>query len=225
MRPGTFGPYEGGRRRTSKPPTRMREQASHVPQQAMLRDYAHVLWQRKWIVLLAVVIVPLVAVLLTMRMKSHWVASADVLLQPSATALVTGAPAQGLSDATLADLARVPQVAQRAIDAAHVTNRSAGQLLGESSVALKPDESILTVSVTDASPATAAVLATAYARQYVRYRHQLEIGSLESERSWRLASSGFREPMRSRPARWTACAAGSSNSARSSSCRRQTLRS
>ncbi|HSX21360.1 MAG TPA: P-loop NTPase, partial [Gaiellaceae bacterium] len=148
----------------------------------MLRDYAHVLWQRKWIVLQAIVIVPVVAVFLTTREKSHWVASADVLLQPSATALVTGAPDQGLSDATLADLARVPQVAQRAIDAAHVTNRTAGQLLGESSVALKPDESILTVSVTDVNPTTAATLATAYARQYVRYRHQLEVGAIESAR-------------------------------------------
>ena len=156
--------------------------ASPALQQAMLREYAHVLWQRKWIVLPALVIIPAVAVLLTMREKPHWVASADVLLSPSATALVTGAPDQGLSGATLADLARVPQVAQRAIDATHITDRSAGQLLGESSVSLKPDESILTVRVTDVSPTIAALLATAYARQYVRYRHQLEIGSIESAR-------------------------------------------
>src|SRR5205814_5005511 len=49
-------------------------------------------------------------------------------------------------------------------------------------VSLKPDESILTVRVTDVSPTIAALLATAYARQYVRYRHQLEIGSIESAR-------------------------------------------
>jgi uncharacterized protein involved in exopolysaccharide biosynthesis len=46
-----------------------------------LRDYLHILRRRKWIVLLAVVIVPLSAVALALRQSPLYQSSADVLLR------------------------------------------------------------------------------------------------------------------------------------------------
>ena len=46
-----------------------------------LRDYLHVLQRRKWIVLLAILIVPLAAVALSLRQSPLYQSSADVLLR------------------------------------------------------------------------------------------------------------------------------------------------
>ena len=46
-----------------------------------LREYLHILQRRKWIVLLAVVIVPLAAVALALRQSPLYQSSADVLLR------------------------------------------------------------------------------------------------------------------------------------------------
>ena len=83
---------------------------------------------------------------------------------------------------TQAEIARVPEVADRAVHAAKVTNRTPGQLLGESSVSASSDSDLLTFTVTDRDPAIAARLATAYAGAYTSYRHELDTAALVKAR-------------------------------------------
>jgi uncharacterized protein involved in exopolysaccharide biosynthesis len=76
----------GGRRRTrrkragsyEKPEAKV--DVEHDSQSSTLRDYLDVLWMRKWIVLQAIIIVPVAAVLASVREPALYSASATVLV-------------------------------------------------------------------------------------------------------------------------------------------------
>ena len=89
-------------------------------EESSLHDYLGVLRRRKWLVLLAVVLVPAVAVVLSLRQKPEYEATAEVLLsRQNLAALLNSATDQSLTGdparlaQTQADLAQAPQVASR----------------------------------------------------------------------------------------------------------------
>ena len=159
------------------------------PETSTLRDYLNVLWRRKWIVLQAVLIVPIVAVLISLREPALYHASAGVLL----TTQNLPANLEGVYDptqvnvsrlaATQAELARVPEVARQTVAAAHLSGWSASDLLGVSSVAPSEESDILTFTVTYEDPALATRLATEYARQFTLYRLKLDAETLKAARA------------------------------------------
>lgn len=152
-------------------------------------DYLRVLRRRRWIVLTTLVLVPLVAVLLSLRQQKLYEASAQVLINRQNLAnLLTGTTdVAALQQAdrvarTQAELARVPTVAKRALEAAHL-RRSPTDLLDHSSVSAQPDADILDFTVTDPLPARAIRLVTAYVHAFVLYRKQLDSASLDKARA------------------------------------------
>ena len=150
-----------------------------------LRDYLNVLWRRKWIALQAVLIVPLAAGLLANREPALYNASAGVLLSPQNLADVSGGsdrtPQNPVRIATTqAELARVPEVAQKAVETVGVTGWSASDLLGISSVRTSPDSDILTFSVTYRDAVLATQLANEYAKQFTIYRLDLDRAALKA---------------------------------------------
>jgi succinoglycan biosynthesis transport protein ExoP len=153
-----------------------------------LRDYVEVLKRRKWAVLLPLVVVPIVAFLLSARQPALYEASAQVLISREnlATQLeglidpTTNDPARTAQ--TQAQLARVPEVARRALAAAKL-NRSPSDLLGASTVTATPETDLLVFRVRDGTPKVAALLANKYARQFTIYRRQLESKVLETARA------------------------------------------
>jgi Mrp family chromosome partitioning ATPase/capsular polysaccharide biosynthesis protein len=153
-----------------------------------LRDYFSLVHRRKWIILAAVILVPTVAVFYSARQTKLYQAEAQVLLaQTNLANALTGTPESSVFQPverisqTQADLARVPIVARRAVNAAGV-NRSAGQLLGESSVTADLNSNFLFFTVTDTVPSAARKLATEYARQFTIYRAQLDTAALKGAR-------------------------------------------
>jgi succinoglycan biosynthesis transport protein ExoP len=156
---------------------------------ATLRDYLRVLRRRKWVILLALVVVPATAVVLSLRQDPVYEASADVLLsqQNLATALA-GAPEQAGNASpdrqaqTQANLARIPEIARRTLDAVGLRNASTAYLLTQSSVEAQPNADMLTVAVRNEDRALAARLAGEYARQYTLFRRKLDTASIESAR-------------------------------------------
>lgn len=163
--------------------------SGHSPGTASLADYFDVVRRRKWLILLAAVIVPVTAGVLASRQAVSYRASADVLLARqnlAATLAGTPDPSAGLSSAeivdTQAELARVPSIAERVLHRVHLTDRSAGAFLGQSSVAPRNSTDILSFTVTDRDPALAARLASAYALEYSLYRHRLDTGSITNAR-------------------------------------------
>jgi len=145
-----------------------------APQASTLRDYLQVARRRKWIIVLATVLVPLAALVFSLRQPAQYQASAQVLLsqqdlgsQLTGTQVGSNDPARAAS--TQAALARVPTVAQSAIRSAHIA-MTPGAFLAASSVSASATSDLLTLSYTATDANLASRLATAYARAYVRYR-------------------------------------------------------
>ena len=152
---------------------------------ATLQDYLHVVRRRKWVILQAVVLVPAAAVALSLHQQKLYRASADVLLVQQNL----GTQLNGITDPTVyqqadrkaqtqADLARSPEVARRALEAAGLGARSTEDLLSHSSVSAKQNADLLHFSVTDRNPAVAANLANQYGKAYIGYRAKLETAAL-----------------------------------------------
>ena len=126
--------------------------------ESVLRDWLSVLGRQKWIVLLAVVTVPLIAFAASSSQQRLYQSSADVLVNeqnPTAAALnlttSVGSPPDRYA-ATQARLARVGTVAQMAVKAADLPDRTAAGLLANSSVSVNPNVDLLTFSVTGPHP-------------------------------------------------------------------------
>lgn len=153
-----------------------------------LRDYLHVARRRKWIILGAVVIAPVVAVFLASREQHLYRASAQVLLShQNLGQTLTGTPstADAQPDRTAktqADLANVPTVAARVLQVLKLKGRTVPEFAIACGASAASDADILNFSCTDPVPVVAAQLATEYARQYTLYRRELDTQAIERAR-------------------------------------------
>lgn len=159
--------------------------SGHWSDESAFRDWLSLLARQRWIVLAAVVVVPLIAFLVSHSQQALYQASATVLVnsQNPAAATLSPNPAASPPDryaATQAALARVGTVAELAAKAAGVPGHTPGGLLANSSVSANPAADLLTFSVTDPVPAVAEKLATAYAKAFTVYRRRLDTGVLSS---------------------------------------------
>lgn len=149
-----------------------------------LRDYVAVVRRRKLVVIAVVVVLTAAAGVLSHRQQAMYESTAQVLLSSGDLgAALTNTPAANGNDTpdrlaqTQADLARVPSVAQRAVQALR-NPIDAGTLLAESSVTAASNSNILDFAVHDHDRRLAQRLATAYARAYIRYRLAVETAGL-----------------------------------------------
>jgi succinoglycan biosynthesis transport protein ExoP len=169
---------------------------AHPVEISTIRDYLAVLRRHAWVVLLPIVLVPLAAVFLSLRQQSLYKASAQVFLkQQNLAATLAGVPDYSVfqDPATFAqtqvDLAQAPTVERRTVKAVGRPGDIA--LLARSSVTASANGDLLTFAVTLPDRALAPKLATAYARQYTLYRHELDTASVTRARkqlATRLAS-------------------------------------
>ncbi|MBA3842397.1 MAG: polysaccharide biosynthesis tyrosine autokinase [Actinobacteria bacterium] len=151
-----------------------------------LDDYLSLLWRRKWIILQAIIIVPVVTVFLALRQSPVYQASSEVLLSRSDI----GSQLLGLQNTNLytdparfaetqAAIAQAPDLARRVIEASHV-NESPGALLGSTTISPAANADLLTFSVQNGDAGAAVRLATTYARQFTVYRRQLDTGAMQT---------------------------------------------
>lgn len=155
-----------------------------------LAHYVAILRKHKRIVIASMLVVPIVAYIYSIQQAPAYEASAEVLLsRQNIAASVTGIedPTGGqLSDRpvlTQASLARVPEVVQRTLIAAKRTDLSILGFLFSSSVVPKSNTDLLEFKVTNTEPWEAERLATAYARQFVRYRLELDTAPAKRARA------------------------------------------
>jgi succinoglycan biosynthesis transport protein ExoP len=151
-----------------------------------LDDYLSLLWRRKWIILQAAIIVPVVAVVLALRQNPVYQASSQVLISRQDI----GSELLGLQNANLytdpvrfaetqAAIARAPQLAARVLKATKIDETS-GALLGSSDVTPSPSADLLNFTVKSGNPDLAAKLATAYGREFTVYRRQLDTAAMQT---------------------------------------------
>jgi Mrp family chromosome partitioning ATPase/capsular polysaccharide biosynthesis protein len=155
--------------------------------ESVLRDWLSVLSRQRWIVLVAVTVVPVLAFAASQSQQRLYEASATVLLNeqnPSAAEALnlTSAPPSTPDRfvATQAKLARMGEVAQSAVQASRLPDRAAAALLANSSVSADLTDDLLTFSVADPVPIVAKRLANEYARAFTRYRHRLDNAALSA---------------------------------------------
>jgi len=138
-----------------------------------VRGYLAVLSRQKLIFALAVVLVPVVAVAISMSQKASYEASAQVLIGDANSSADADRVAQ-----TQVNVARVPIVASRALHAARIARRTSADLLAHSSVTARANANVLDFSVTDPDPSVAQKLVNAYVREFTAYRAALDAAPL-----------------------------------------------
>jgi Mrp family chromosome partitioning ATPase len=152
-----------------------------------LRDYLGVARRRKWLIALAIVIVPVLAVGLSLQQRKMYRASAQVLLATSNVANQLNGITDPAQDAarraqTQADLARVPAVARETLKIARV-RRTVDDFLKHSSAIAQTNADLLVLAADDHDPAVARRLASSYAIAFSRYRGQLDTAPYENART------------------------------------------
>jgi polysaccharide biosynthesis transport protein len=152
---------------------------------ATLHDYLRVLRRRKWILLQAVILVPLAAVLFSLNQEPLYKASSSVLItNQDLSAAVLGIEsfvAGGSSERTAqtqADLARTHDVAARTVNAANV-DMSAREFLAISSAEPRTDADLIDLEVEHTSKKTAIALASAYASEFSQFRFELDTRTID----------------------------------------------
>jgi capsular exopolysaccharide synthesis family protein len=153
---------------------------------AALTDYASIIARRKLVVLVALVIVPAVAYGLSVLQDTLYEAEAHVLInrQSLASTLAGTTDPTIFQDAervvqTQAELASVPEVAERAVRSVPSSGLTGSELLRQSDVEPQPNVDLLEFTVRHEDPASASRLATAYASAFTRYRAELDAAGLE----------------------------------------------
>lgn len=154
-----------------------------------LRDHLRVVHRRKWLILQAVVVLPLAAIVFSLQQERLYQSSAEVLLsRQNLAATLTNTQDPTLYQQaervvqTEAAIARVPAVARRVLKAAGLSDRTPAAFLEASSVSAKQNADLLDFEVTDPSPELAARLATEYARQFTIHRRQLDTAAFKRAR-------------------------------------------
>jgi Mrp family chromosome partitioning ATPase/LPS O-antigen subunit length determinant protein (WzzB/FepE family) len=156
---------------------------------ATLRDYLQVVRRRKWVILAAILLVPAAALAFSLLQQKRYEGSAQVLLSQQDLGSVLTRTQVNMSSADPADrqtqtqqqLARVPNVAGRAIRRLHI-NMTTAEFLAATSVLPGTNSDTLSFTATDRDPELASRMASAYAHAYVAYRLQVETAPIEAAR-------------------------------------------
>lgn len=146
-----------------------------------LRRYLDILRKHRLIALTATTFVPLAALLFSVFQAPAYQATAEVLLSgeniPANLSGVQDPSGDQLTERyvqTQAGLARSPEIVERTLKAANRHDLSIDALLASSSVTAKTNSDFLEFRVESDDPAAAPRLATEYARQFTRYRLELD---------------------------------------------------
>lgn len=135
---------------------------------------------RWWIVVLCTVVTAVAAVGFSLTQRKMYTASASLLFRdPGFDQMLFGVsilPQQSdptVQGATNIDLLSLPTVAARTSAALH-GELSPGQVSSEATIAPAGQSDVAQISVTDANPSRAALIANTYGEQYIRYRREAD---------------------------------------------------
>ncbi|HEX4929118.1 MAG TPA: GNVR domain-containing protein [Gaiellaceae bacterium] len=149
-----------------------------------LTDYVLVVRRRKWFVLQALVLVPAVAVALSLRQDTTYRASAEVLLAHPDGASALGGPSEAVSAQqadrnarTQAEIAMSPTLANKVLRTA-APALELDEFLERADVSARRDVDVLQFRFDGDSPAQAIRVASTHAREFVLYAPRLDRAAL-----------------------------------------------
>jgi Mrp family chromosome partitioning ATPase len=150
--------------------------------ESTLLHYLQALRRRKWALVAPLILLPLLVFVGSKLQAAQYEASADVLVNAqgaATTSLIGETPAledPGRAMDTHARLARVPLVVERTLSATRDANGSIHVFLNNSAV--YPLADVLRFTVTDDDADRVVALTGEYARQFVRYKRELDTAGL-----------------------------------------------
>ncbi len=163
-------------------------EAEATPAGQTLASYLRILRRRAWILVLCLVLIPVAAVFFAQRGTKLYTSSAEIYaneesFSPALTGIQATSGSQSENGAeNMVYLALTPRVARRTLQALNRSDRSPDALLAQTSVGQKGTSDFFVVSVIDTDPTVAALLATGYARQIVRYKSELATAAIANAR-------------------------------------------
>jgi polysaccharide biosynthesis transport protein len=147
-------------------------------------DYLLTLKRRKWWLIAPTILVPTLAVALSLHQHKVYQAKAEVVVnrQNLAASLAGTADTTAFQDPTRfvetqARIASIPEVAARTLRALGL-QRTVDDLLANSDVTAEPNVDLLAFRVRDRDPQLARRLASEYARQFSRYHTEVDTTAL-----------------------------------------------
>ncbi len=152
-----------------------------------LRPLLNVLRVRKWVILFVFVVVTGTAVGYSMIQDVKYQAESQVVVSRTNLGnVLTGTQDPSAQEfdfnriiQTQANLARIPRVARRTLENVGLaTRRTEDEFLDQSTVTTDPNTDILTLTVVDGNRTLAQTLASAYAREFVRYKQNQTVNRL-----------------------------------------------
>ena len=148
-----------------------------------LVDYLAVLWRRKWLFLVVLVIVPACSVGFSLRQTPTYGATANVLLKESSSTPGTSqaAPDPTRVAQTAAELARYRSIIEGTLRAVPRSGLTVDGFLKNSSVSASPGADLLTFSVTSTDPRLARLLASAYAHAFTSFELDDQTAALKQK--------------------------------------------
>jgi uncharacterized protein involved in exopolysaccharide biosynthesis len=150
------------------------------PEQSGLGEYLRILWRRKWIIILTVVIVVLGVLGYCVIATKTYTATATVLLEPPVSPLLSTAGAANPTSA-LVNVADVIQV----MESSSISNIVARTIPNPPSISVTQvgtlqTTDIVTVSASSTSPQVAAAAANAYANAYISFEKGITKATFDS---------------------------------------------
>lgn len=145
------------------------------PERGVLEQTWRIIRRRKWILIQAIVLVPVLALLFTLRQNKEYTAAATLLFrQPPAALEESSAVVDPTREAaTNSELVALPVVAERAAKDLGEPQLAA-EIYGSVTVTPSAEGDTAAVEVTDESPEQAAKWADAYARAYIGFRRDAD---------------------------------------------------
>jgi capsular exopolysaccharide synthesis family protein len=134
--------------------------------------------RRKWVMLQALVIIPLVVFVITLTQQEKYTAKATLLFQNPTVGLVEGESAfvdPARAAATNTDLASLPVVAEKAAEKLHVSPQVVDARIEVNSSATAD---LADIESTSTDPKAAAATANAYAEAYIQFRRTSNLRQL-----------------------------------------------
>jgi len=144
----------------------------------LLREYASLLWLRKWLVLSVMLLCCGGALAFVLQQSAVYQSSAEVLVNVTSDGTAVTTPLASLmqTEARVASSAAVADLAREDL----ADDRSADELLNSITVAPSPETEILVFTGTGSTPKLARDLTEAFATAYLEFRQQRALETVSS---------------------------------------------
>ena len=150
-----------------------------VNSEGVLEQLLRIVRRRKWVVLQALIVVPLLALLFSLTQEKEYTATATLLFRQAPIGIAEGESVEDPTRvaATNGQLVGLPVVAEKAAE--ELDGVPAGEILGSVSVEASAEADTAKISATTGDPELSAAMANAYGRAYISFRREADRGQVQ----------------------------------------------